>query len=141
MPAERRQVETRTVKESSRQRGREDKAGSAGGGWVGTEAFYQAPLYPYVLAGCFRVVGDEVWKVRLVQAAWGAPGCGLVYLGTGRLFGRSAGVVAGMMLAVYGPAIFYDGVVQKASLTDLLVCGLFAVTTWAAVCAAWYAFV
>ena len=29
----------------------------AGGDWLGTEAFYQAPLYPYVLAAILKVSG------------------------------------------------------------------------------------
>jgi len=102
----------------------------AGGAWLGTKPFYQAPLYPYVLGGCFRVLGDGVWTIRVVQAVWGAAACGLVYVGTRRLFGTGAGGIAGIMLALYGPAIFFDGIVQKASLTCLLVCGLFAATAW-----------
>ena len=102
----------------------------AGGAWLGTKPFYQAPLYPYVLAGCFRALGDGVWTIRVVQAVWGAAACGLVYVGTRRLFGTGAGGIAGIMLALYGPAIFFDGIVQKASLTCLFVCGLFAATTW-----------
>ncbi len=102
----------------------------AGGAWLGTKPFYQAPLYPYVLAGCFQALGDGVWTLRVVQAVWGAAACGLVYVGTRRLFGTGAGGIAGIMLALYGPAIFFDGIVQKASLTCLLVCGLFAATAW-----------
>jgi len=102
----------------------------ARGAWLGTKPFYQAPLYPYVLGGCFRALGDGVWTIRVVQAVWGAAACGLVYVGTRRLFGTGAGGIAGIMLALYGPAIFFDGIVQKASLTCLLVCGLFAATTW-----------
>jgi 4-amino-4-deoxy-L-arabinose transferase-like glycosyltransferase len=102
----------------------------AGGAWLGAKPFYQAPLYPYVLAVCFRALGDGVWTIRVVQAVWGAAACGLVYVGTRRLFGTGAGGIAGIMLALYGPAIFFDGIVQKASLTCLLVCGLFAATAW-----------
>lgn len=102
----------------------------AGGAWVGTEPFYQAPLYPYVLAVCFKVFGDGVWTIRAVQGIWGAAACGLIYFGSSRLFGRRAGAIAGIMLALYAPAIFFDGIVQKASLTCLLVCALFAAVTW-----------
>ncbi len=102
----------------------------AGGAWLGAKPFYQAPLYPYVLAGCFQALGEGVWTIRVVQAVWGAAACGLVCVGTRRLFGTGAARIAGIMLALYGPAIFFDGIVQKASLTCLLVCGLFAATTW-----------
>jgi len=96
---------------------------------VGTEPFYQAPLYPYVLAVCFKVLGEAVTSIRVVQTVWGAAACGLIYFGTSRLFGRGAGMIAGMMLALYTPAIFFDGIVQKSSLTCLLVCALFAAVT------------
>ena len=106
--------------------------GIAAGAWWGTETFYQAPLYPYVLAVCFRLVGDSVWIVRVVQALGGALGVGCLYCGTSRLFGRVAGVVAGIMLAAYAPAIFSDGIVQKTSLGCLLLCGLLALMAWGA---------
>jgi tetratricopeptide (TPR) repeat protein len=83
-------------------------------------------LYPYVLAVCFRLVGDSVWIVRVVQAVAGALGVGCLYYGTSRLAGRAAGVVAGIMLAAYAPAIFFDGIVQKTSLGCLLLCSLLA---------------
>ena len=43
----------------------------AGGDWIGTEVFYQAPLYPYFLGGSTRSAGRDLFLVRLVQAALG----------------------------------------------------------------------
>ncbi len=97
------------------------------GQWLGSEPFYQAPLYPYVLAVIFRTLGDQVWLVRVVQAVWGAVAAGFLVVAVDRLFDRRAGLVAGVMAAVYGPAVFFDGIVQKASLGWLLTCALLAV--------------
>lgn len=94
--------------------------------WVGDEAFYQAPLYPYTLAVIFKLFGDGVWIIRLVQSVWGAVAAGLLCLAATQLFGKRSGIVAGAMWAVYPPAIVFDGMVQKASLGGFLTCALIA---------------
>ncbi len=102
----------------------------AAGDWVGAQGFYQAPLYPYLLAIAFKIFGEGVWTIRVLQAVWGAAACGCLALGTSWLFHRRAGLVAGWVLALYAPAIYFDGIVQKASLTGLLVCALIAAIAW-----------
>ncbi|MCH7808759.1 MAG: glycosyltransferase family 39 protein [Planctomycetes bacterium] len=98
----------------------------AGGEWLGTEGFYQAPLYAYALACVKVVLGDHVGVTRLVQAVWGALGTVALAVGTARLLGRRCGIVAGLMLAVYPTAIFFDGLIQKTSLGCAGVCVLLA---------------
>jgi len=89
----------------------------AGGDWVGRDVFYQAPLYPYFLA-IVRLVGRSgPPSVYLVQAVLGSLGCVALFLGGRLFFGRRAGVVAGVLLATYPPTVFFDGVIQKASLS------------------------
>ena len=95
-----------------------------GGNWWGSEPFYQAPLYPYVLSGVMEILGPNVAGLRVVQFVWGAVCCGLVCIWSGRLFGREAGLVAGLFMALCPAALFFDGVIQKASLASLLVAGL-----------------
>ncbi|MCC6235375.1 MAG: tetratricopeptide repeat protein [Verrucomicrobiales bacterium] len=98
----------------------------ASGKWFGTEPFYQAPLYPYVLAALRKVFGAEVGGVRVAQAAGGATASVAVAWAGARLFDRRVGLVAGVMLGLYAPAIFYDGIVQKTCLTGLLTAGCLA---------------
>ncbi|MBI5363400.1 MAG: glycosyltransferase family 39 protein, partial [Planctomycetes bacterium] len=86
------------------------------GDWVGDQVFYQAPLYPYFLACVKLVVGSDLWNVRLVQIALGALACGVLFLAGRELLSRRAGVVAGVILALYAPAIFFDALIQKANL-------------------------
>lgn len=102
----------------------------ADGNWIGEESFYQAPLYPYVLGVCFRAVGANVWTVRVVQAVWGALAVACLWFAGSRLFGRSVGWLAAVMLAMYAPAVFFDGIVQKASLACFLTCALLAAMAW-----------
>ena len=98
----------------------------AGGDWLGTETFYQAPLYPYFLGVVYTLFGPSLLAVRLCQIVLGAASCALLAVAANRLFSREAGIVAGVMLAVYAPAIFFDGLIQKTALGVFLLCLLLA---------------
>jgi tetratricopeptide (TPR) repeat protein len=97
----------------------------AGGEWLGRDVFYQAPLYPYFLALIYRTLGDSVVIVRLIQACIGATSCALLAAAGTNFFGR-AGALAGVALAVYPPAIFLDGLLDKSALVTFFVCALLA---------------
>ena len=94
----------------------------AGGDWVGKDVFYQAPLYPYFLGVIYAVAGPSLVAVRLCQAILGASACVLLGLAGRRLFSARAGLAAGLGLAVYAPAIFFDGLIQKSVLDVFFVC-------------------
>jgi len=101
----------------------------AEGDWLGSQPFYQAPLYPYFLAGCFKGLGLHLFAVRCVQACLGAAGAGLLWFVTWRLWGGKIALIAGLMWAFYPPAIFFDGLIQKTSLGAFLICALMALLT------------
>jgi 4-amino-4-deoxy-L-arabinose transferase-like glycosyltransferase len=97
----------------------------ASGDWLGSGVFYQAPLYPYTLA-LFQLAFGEGRTVLLIgQAVLGSLACAVLVLAGESWFDRRVGLVAGLLLAVYGPAIFFDGIVQKSVLDTLLVALLF----------------
>ncbi len=98
----------------------------AAGQWYGTETFYQAPLYPYVLAVWIKVFGSGVFGIRMAQAMLGAASVLLLGIAAKTMFKEATGVVAAAMYAVYPPAIYYDGIIQKTSLASFLLCGLLA---------------
>ena len=98
----------------------------AGGQWIGTEVFYQTPLYPYLLAIVFKVAGHHLLLVRGIQAVLGALSCVWLCLAGRRFFNANAGVAAGALLAIYPPAIFFDGLIQKSSLDLFLLTLLLA---------------
>ncbi len=98
----------------------------AAGEWIGSEVFYQAPLYPYFLALLKLVFGDGLWPIPIAQALLGSLSCGLLFLAGQSFFSRRAGLVAGFTLALYPPAIFFDGLIQKAALGGVLVTALLA---------------
>jgi tetratricopeptide (TPR) repeat protein len=88
----------------------------AGGEWLGEDVFYQAPLYPYFVGGIYKVFGTDPGWVRLAQAVLGSIACGLVALAGKCWFGVRSGVAAGAIAAVYAPAVFFDGLIQKSAL-------------------------
>jgi len=95
----------------------------AAGNWMGPErAFFQDPLYPYILAVIYRLFGHDMLVVRLVQAGVGAATCGLLYVIGRRIGGRAVGTVAALIMALYAPAVFSDIEIDKT------VFGLFFVT-------------
>ena len=101
----------------------------AGGHWIGSEVFYQTPLYPYFLAIIFKLAGHHLLAVRVVQVFIGAASCVLLGLAGRRFFSPSAGFIAALLLAIYPPAIFFDGLIQKSSLDLFLITLMLAVVS------------
>ncbi|MEW6336844.1 MAG: tetratricopeptide repeat protein [Acidobacteriota bacterium] len=107
----------------------------AGGDWMSRAegVFYQAPLYPYLLALVFAVTGHSLWAVRVLQAALGAAACALLARAGRRAYSPAAGMVAGLGLAVWAPALFYDGLLQKSVLDGFFIALLLALSARSAV--------
>ena len=88
----------------------------AAGDWLGDRVFYQAPLYAYFLGVLQFLFGHSLWLVRIVQITLGSIACALTFVIGERLFSRRAGIAAGLMLACYAPAIFFEGLIEKSVL-------------------------
>jgi tetratricopeptide (TPR) repeat protein len=93
----------------------------AAGDWIGDQVFYQSPLYPYLLGVVYATVGHSVMTVRVLQVLLGAASCVLLAIAVRRFAGARAGLAAGLLLAVYAPAVFFDVLVQKSSVDLFLV--------------------
>lgn len=102
----------------------------AAGGWIGREVFYQAPLYPYFIGVIYSVFGTDLATLRIAQALVGSLSC--VLLGYAGLlwFSPPVGLAAGLTLALYAPAIFFDGIIQKSVLDVFFVCAALALLGW-----------
>jgi len=77
-------------------------------------AFFRAPLYPYFVALVYRLLGPDLFVVRLVQAVLGSLGCGLAWLLARRAFEGSGvparvALVAGLAWAAWPLGIWFDG--------------------------------
>jgi tetratricopeptide (TPR) repeat protein len=94
----------------------------ASGEWIGQDVFYQAPLYPYFLGTVYAIAGHHLQIARVVQAIIGSASCVLLARAARLLFSNRTGVIAGLMLAFYGPAIFFDALIQKSVLDVFFVC-------------------
>ncbi len=94
----------------------------AAGDWLGSEPFYQAPLYPYLLAAIYALFGQRLDLVYLAQIALAVAGVWALYRCGRRLAG--IGLAAAAVAAVYGPLIFYDVQILKESMAVTVVCFL-----------------
>lgn len=88
---------------------------------VGSGAFYMDPLYPYFLAGLYRLFGRDLVLVRLVQVALGVGTCGLTAIIGRRTGGAWVGNVAALAVALYRPLIFNEVELEKTALGVFLV--------------------
>jgi len=81
------------------------------------DAFYFAPLYPYVLAGLFAVAGERISTVLVIHSVLGALNVSLVLLLAGRVLTnrRTAWIAAGVTL-LFGPYFMYETLVLKSTL-------------------------
>jgi tetratricopeptide (TPR) repeat protein len=93
----------------------------AAGDWLSRAQgiFFQSPLYPYFLAVNFKLFGHDLNWVRVLQITLGSASCVFLYDATRRLFGNAAGVIAGLLLALYPSAILFDTQIDKAPLDTL----------------------
>ncbi len=89
--------------------------GIAAGDWLGSQVFFQAPLYPYLLAVLYVLCGRSLDAVYLVQIGLAVAGCYALYRAGREMGGESVGLGAALLAAVYGPFLFYDAQFLKES--------------------------
>jgi Tfp pilus assembly protein PilF len=87
------------------------------------EVLAKPPLYTYFLALMKALVGTgdpSLLATRLMQMVLAAVTCGVTYLIGRRVFGPAVGLLAGLLLALYGPGIFDDGELLDTALATFL---------------------
>jgi Tfp pilus assembly protein PilF/4-amino-4-deoxy-L-arabinose transferase-like glycosyltransferase len=89
----------------------------AAGDWLSRSQglFYGNPLYPYFLAIIYAIFGRSLVTVKVIQSLLGTATCLMLILIGRRIFGRTAGLLAGLMAALYAPFIFYEGTLTIAT--------------------------
>ena len=90
-------------------------------GWLGKDVFYQDPLYPYFLAFFYKFIGRDFLWIYIVQAFLGACISMLLVLLGNKIFNRASGIFAGLLYGLYGPAIYFDGLLLKVTLSAFLI--------------------
>lgn len=96
----------------------------AAGDWLGSQVFFQAPLYPYFLAILYGVFGHSLDSVYLVQIALAVVGCWALYRAGREMGGERVGLAAAGLAAFYGPFVFHDVHLLKESLAVSVTCFL-----------------
>jgi tetratricopeptide (TPR) repeat protein len=89
--------------------------GIAGGDWMGSQVFFQAPLYPYALGVLYAVFGRSLDAVYLFQIALAVAGCWALYRAGRLMGGERVGLAAAGLAAFYGPFLFHDVQLLKES--------------------------
>ena len=96
----------------------------ASGNWIGKDPFVQSPLYAYLLGFLMMFIGPGVSSILILQSFVGVGTVLLTYLLGRRLLGHWHGMLAGLLIAIYGPFIFFEGMVMKTFLSPFLALAL-----------------
>ena len=101
------------------------------GSWAGRPMpFWQAPFYPYFLAGLFSLFGENYYLPRLLQALAGTATCLLVCKLGRTVFSPTVGWVAGLGAALYGPFLYFEGELLPTTWAVLFDALLLVVLLW-----------
>jgi tetratricopeptide (TPR) repeat protein len=76
---------------------------------IAADFFWQQFFYPSFLYVVYLFSNSSVIWVKIIQLFVGAVTCVLTYKVGERVFGRTAGFLAGCIAALYGPLIFFGG--------------------------------
>jgi tetratricopeptide (TPR) repeat protein len=80
----------------------------ASGQMPGSSIFWQPVFYPFFLAGIYSTFGPHMLVAKIFQMFLGSVTCVLVYW-IGRLaFSPRIGLIAGLVVALYGPIVFIE---------------------------------
>ena len=83
--------------------------------------FWQPPLYPLVLGALYWVGGHSLWWPRLLQVLLGSLTAVLAGRVARRISGRAeVELCAGLLVALHGPLVFYDGELLSTCLGTFL---------------------
>ena len=89
-------------------------------GWLDAAAPFREPIYAYMIGLIYHVFRESLIILRLVQCALAGLTCMLLYSTTSRIYGRFAGTVAGLVFALYVPAIFFAAEITDTTLVVFL---------------------
>ena len=88
---------------------------------------YRPPLLPILLAGVYGLFGHHFWAARVVLALLGAAVCVVVCWCARRVFDERAGLLAGVLAALYPKLVYYSASVVTETPCTLLL----ALSVWA----------
>jgi len=77
-------------------------------GTVAKEFFWQQFFYPFFLSIVYRLTGSSIVAAKLIQLLIGCITCVLTFQLGKRIFNLTIGIIAGVIMALYGPLIFAE---------------------------------
>lgn len=80
----------------------------------------RVPVYPLFIAASVLTFGEELRSLALAQHLLGVTNVGVTYLLGRLIFGRAAGLLAGLLVALDGPLLIYERYVLSETLFALL---------------------
>ncbi|MCK4575162.1 tetratricopeptide repeat protein [candidate division WOR-3 bacterium] len=92
----------------------------AKGNIMGNEVFFKAPLYPYVLALFYRLMGNSFFIPRYLNILFDGISIFFLYLIGKRLINQTVGLIAASIASISGILIYFSGEVLGTSLAVLL---------------------
>jgi len=81
---------------------------------------FKYPFYSYFVAGIYSLTDHTVYGVWIFQFILGALAASLLFLIGTNLFNRTVGIICSLFYALYGPNLFYEGIMLRAALTEFL---------------------
>lgn len=80
-------------------------------GWTGEDAFFMAPVYPYLMALYMKIFGDSLFIFRVLQGFVSTATIILIYIGGKRFYSTTTGYIAATIATFYSVFIFYSGAI------------------------------
>ena len=88
--------------------------------WYGEKTYHQAPGYPYLLAFLFRLSNDEIISIYAFQSFLGILTLILLILIARDLFDDLTALIAAVLYIFYGPVLYFEATILRASLLTFL---------------------
>src|SRR5262245_22770473 len=96
--------------------GLEDPVGTVYDRWLGGQTYHQEPLYAYLLALTYRVVGDDPRWVFGAQMMLGVGTVVLTWWVTRRHFGTVAAALAALFVTLCGGLVYFEATLLRETL-------------------------
>jgi len=84
--------------------------------WLGDEAFFMAPVYPYFLAGVYKIFRESSYLIRLLQAIISSATILIIYLLARNFFNKKVAQLSAIIATFYSSFIFYSGLILSETL-------------------------
>ncbi len=96
-----------------------------------TEFFWHPFFYTLYLTVVYTFTGPSILLAKVSQAILGAISCTLTYLLGRRIFGQRTGILAGLIIAFYGPVVFFKAELLSAGWVIFWSAALPSLLIWA----------